>query len=332
LVIGRFNPVTRGIMPFLVGANRAPYGSFWFYNSLGAALWVVLSVALGYALGLGYSAAATAAVWSRFLLLAVITSVLIIWGYRFVNIRFHIFRRYELFALGLNLASLFFLAWTIGDATAKLPYLAPFDLWVNALSASIAASGAGPVAVKAAAWVSAAGSVTMVSIFTVLGGMILAYRKRWRSAALMLLSVGGTAFWVGWIKDLALRFRPDNLIVLAHHPAGLGLFFDQAASAAVQDSFPSGHAAFAAAFFVIIAYLTAPKIRSWVKRELFMVVYVLGIISVGLSRLVLNVHWASDVIAGWSLGVFCATASIILVRYLGTLLAGKIREIPGPYS
>jgi membrane-associated phospholipid phosphatase len=56
------------------------------------------------------------------------------------------------------------------------------------------------------------------------------------------------------------------------------------------------------------------------------------VILIGLSRLILNVHWASDIIAGWSLGIFCATASILLVRYVGTLFTGKIGEISGANS
>jgi membrane protein DedA with SNARE-associated domain len=332
LVIGRFNPVTRGIMPFLVGANRAPYKSFWFYNGLGAVLWVVLSVALGYCLGLGYSAVAATVAWGRFLVMAAIASVLIVWSYRFVNIRFHIFRRYELFALGLNLLSLCFLAWTIGDVFTSPPYLAGFDLWASALSVSMAGSAAGPRIAETAAWVSAVGGVTTVGILTVIGGMIMAYRKRWRSAAIMLLSVGSTALSVGWLKDLVLRVRPDGLVgLIPAPPAGLGIFFDHA-SLISDPSFPSGHAAFAAAFFVVVAYLLSFRVRSWIKRELLMTGCVLLTIAIGLSRLVLNVHWASDVIAGWSLGIFCATASILLVRYAGTLLAGKIREAPLSHS
>ena len=59
------------------------------------------------------------------------------------------------------------------------------------------------------------------------------------------------------------------------------------------------------------------------KREGFIALCVLAIIAVGVSRVMLNVHWASDVIAGWSLGVFCATGSILFVRYIGVLVLGK---------
>jgi undecaprenyl-diphosphatase len=79
----------------------------------------------------------------------------------------------------------------------------------------------------------------------------------------------------------------------------------------------------AAAFFIILAYLLAPKIHSWIKRELMIVICVLVVIAIGLSRIILNVHWFSDVIGGWSLGIFFATASILLVRYVGVLVIKK---------
>ena len=116
-----------------------------------------------------------------------------------------------------------------------------------------------------------------------------------------------TAFALGILKEFFMRVRPDNaLIIMVNDP-----------------SFPSGHAGMAAAFFVVLAYFLAPKIHSWVKRELMIIICVLIVFAIGLSRLILNVHWTSDVIAGWSLGVFMATGSILLVRYLGALVTRK---------
>ena len=306
LIIGRFNPVTRGIMPFLVGAGGVTPRSFWPFNIIGAFLWVVCSVFLGYILGLGYHAAA--GMFGKMIVVAVIASVLIIWGYRFVNARFHIFRRYELFALGLNVLSLCALARIIQDAFSSRSFMAGFDLWANGRSALLAASPNGPFWAAVASSVSSIGGLVTVTVLTVAVGIFLAFRRKWRSAAVLLLSVGSAALSVGWMKSFFMIVRPANSLIPA---------------LAADPSFPSAHAAFAAAFAIAVVYLAAPHIRSWVARESFMTLCVLGAIAVGLSRIVLNAHWASDVIAGWALGVFCATGSILLVRYIGELVMGK---------
>ncbi|HEX7724573.1 MAG TPA: bifunctional DedA family/phosphatase PAP2 family protein [Candidatus Paceibacterota bacterium] len=320
LVFGRFNPVTRGLMPFFVGANKTNAKHFWMWNTVGTLLWIGSSIVIGYAVSLGFHAVEGWA--SRALLIAIIAAVLIIWGYRFVNIRFHIFKRYELFVLGLNIASLLVFFRMIEDAYSATPFLASFDLYVNALMNTLV-THAGPWLVEAAAWVSALGGNVMMVLLAVVGGIVLATHRKWRSVVILLSSVGTTAFLTGWFKDFIGRFRPENF--MTPHAGGLlGSLFDTQ-QIFNDPSFPSAHAAFAAAFFLAITYLIVPRIRSLVSRELVILGAVILTLVVGVSRLILSVHWASDVIAGWALGIFCATASILFVRYVGTLLVGKVQ-------
>jgi undecaprenyl-diphosphatase len=107
------------------------------------------------------------------------------------------------------------------------------------------------------------------------------------------------------MKGIVERVRPENALNL------YGM---------TDPSFPSGHAALAAAFFVALAYVFAPHINSWIKRETAIAFCVVAALAVGMSRIILNVHWASDVIAGWCLGVFLTTLSVLCVRYIGFLL------------
>jgi undecaprenyl-diphosphatase len=320
LVLGRFNPVTRGLMPFFVGASKAKVGSFWLWNMIGTILWVGTSIGIGYALSFGFTAVAG---WtSRALVAALIVAILIVWGYKFVNVRFHIFKRYELFVLGLNIASLLVFFRMVEDASSVRPFLTSFDLYVNGAMNSLAAH-AGPWLTQMAAWTSALGGTTIIAALTVVAGIAYASRRRWRSAAIMLFSVGSTAFMAGWLKDIVGRYRPENFIT-PHLTGHLSYLFDRATIFS-DPSFPSAHAAFAAAFFVALTYLTAPKLKNLIARELFILAAVVLTVAVGASRLILSVHWASDVIAGWSLGVFCATAMILFVKYVGALLVGKVQ-------
>jgi undecaprenyl-diphosphatase len=300
MVLGRLSPITRALMPFLVGTGKTSASKFWMFNFIGAAIWVGSSIILGYVFSFGYHAAA--GYFGRAVVIALVIAGLMAWGYRFINVRFHIFRKYELVALIINSISLIILAFMVRDAWSSTSLMANFDIWVNGFMND----QVGPIMIVVAEWVSLIGSVVVpVSAGLIIVGIFL-WRGRWRSAAIMLLSVGSAFVLFNFMKEFFLRARPENALQLLPDP-----------------SFPSGHATMAATFFFVCAYLFSRKFKHWVWRESFIVVCALATIAIGLSRIVLNVHWVSDVIAGWALGIFCATASIILVRYVGELFRGK---------
>jgi undecaprenyl-diphosphatase len=115
-----------------------------------------------------------------------------------------------------------------------------------------------------------------------------------------------TAVISGLLKTYFMSPRPINSVITLLDP-----------------SFPSSHASMAAAVLFVVLYIFAPTIKSWIKRETMIVICVIGIIAIGASRLILNVHWFSDIIAGWSVGIFVATGSVILVKYISELLIKK---------
>ena len=74
-------------------------------------------------------------------------------------------------------------------------------------------------------------------------------------------------------------------------------------------AFPSGHATNAAALFVSVSLvMVATLARSRRQRVVLIVAGSLAVLLVGSSRLVLGVHWPSDVLAGWALGTAVASA------------------------
>jgi membrane protein DedA with SNARE-associated domain len=303
LLVGRFNPFTRPFMPFIVGTSHVKVGTFWIFNIIGGIVWATVSVMLGYTFGFGYHVAAQYI--GKGVIAAILVTILIVWGYKFVNIRFHIFRRYELFALTFNILSFWVLAKAIQDAWAFQSYMAEFDIWLNQFMEHFT-SQILPIAAKIAGLTSTIGSTAMTCGLGILIGFGFIYYRKWRSAAVIVLSIASTSIMVELMKNFFMRTRPENALRIL-----------------TDYSFPSGHAALAAAFFIAVIYLFTPKIHSWIRRELFIVVSVLSIIAIGLSRLVLNVHWFSDIVAGWSLGIFCATATILIVRYISVLLLRK---------
>jgi undecaprenyl-diphosphatase len=301
MIIGRMNPLTRALMPFLVGTGGTSVTKFWVFNVIGGVIWAVGSIMIGYVLGFGYHAAA--GYFGRAVVIAIVAAVLIIWGYRFVNMRFHIFRRYELLVLALGILSLWSLSKMVQDAWSPMPFMAGFDLWVY----SFMAVHVGPMLASVANMVTTVGGTAVTGGLGILFSIYFAFRRKWRSAAIMFVSICSASASVSFLKEFFMRPRPLHGLV----------YVDP-----TDWSFPSGHATLAAAFFFAIAYLLAPKIRSWVAREIFVALCILSIIAIGLSRIILNVHWVSDIIAGWSLGIFCAASSILLVRYVGLVLLG----------
>ncbi|MCL2341854.1 MAG: VTT domain-containing protein [Firmicutes bacterium] len=51
LVLSRFMPIIRTIVPFLLGAGKMNYKKYFIYNSIGGILWVLLFLNLGYFFG-----------------------------------------------------------------------------------------------------------------------------------------------------------------------------------------------------------------------------------------------------------------------------------------
>ncbi len=301
IILGKFSPVTRPLTPFLVGASGVHIRTFWFFNTIGSILWVVVSVMIGYIFGASYDIVAR--YFGTLIFIAIVSSILIILAYRFVNTRFHIFKKYELFVLGLNLISLWTLAKTIQDSLSATSFMANFDISTNLFMIQHVLPSMMPV------WnfITNIGSTVVMIVLGLSIGLVFLFKQKWRRAFIMLSSIILTAGAVTFMKHLFMRSRPND---------ALSFFTDP--------SFPSGHAALAAAFFVALAYICAPRFETWVKREAFIALSVVLVILIGLSRVILNVHWASDVIAGWSLGIFIASSSILLVRYAGAMLWKKL--------
>lgn len=107
------------------------------------------------------------------------------------------------------------------------------------------------------------------------------------------------------IKALVDRPRPsDSLVKVIDHE--------------LDPSFPSGHVVFYTVFFgfLIAVMLRNPKIPKLVKIPVIISSSIL-IIVISFSRIYLGAHWASDVLAGYLLGIICLT--VLIKYYLGKM-------------
>jgi undecaprenyl-diphosphatase len=126
-------------------------------------------------------------------------------------------------------------------------------------------------------------------LWTVVGAaaLILAIRRRWGLASYLLVTGAGALVLDPVLKALVGRLRPVVAHPIAH---GTG------------NSFPSGHSLGSIVCYgaVLLAFLPAVRGR-W--RTLFVAAVVTLVALIGISRILLGVHYISDVIGGWALGV-----------------------------
>ena len=133
------------------------------------------------------------------------------------------------------------------------------------------------------------GSVGVLAVLAIAAGGLLWWRGARLSVVLApALALGSAAVAVAVLKPLIHRARP---------PLSLRLVTEN------EPSFPSGHATDSAALFLTVGLLVAVVIlRRPITRVLVVGISGLAAILIGLSRLVLGVHWPTDVLAGWCLG------------------------------
>lgn len=124
----------------------------------------------------------------------------------------------------------------------------------------------------------------------------LLWRRQLRAALFLLVTVEGSALVLSLAKWAAGRSRPESALV---HAAG--------------SSFPSGHALGMLVIVTAVLIAAWPRLRPGVVRQLSLAAGVLVILSVGVGRVILNVHHPSDVLAGWALGAALLLLSVQII-------------------
>jgi undecaprenyl-diphosphatase len=136
-----------------------------------------------------------------------------------------------------------------------------------------------------------------LSVLGAVVALVLVRERSWLDLAFFLAAFLGTQIVVGLLKGAFERPRP-----------AVGPRVDLPESFA----FPSGHAAAGVASLGAVAVLASerlpsPRARAW----LWSLVAVAGI-AVGLSRIALNVHYVTDVLAGWCVGLAWLSACLLV--------------------
>ncbi|WP_211339132.1 phosphatase PAP2 family protein [Salana multivorans] len=177
------------------------------------------------------------------------------------------------------------------------------DLGASTWAASVRA--AAPWTETVALWLNWVGG-GFVAIWVVpaaiLVGLLLA--RRWRGAVTTAVALIVSAGAVQLVKNSFDRVRPETTLVTSDH-----------------GSFPSGHTANAATLAVLAVVLVPPAWRRWTA-----LVGALWVVVMATSRLILSIHWATDLVGGAFAGLGAALVVVAL------LPAGRRIRLPPPGS
>lgn len=292
IILGRFNSLTRSFAPFIAGATETPFSRFMIFNIIGGAAWAITFVIVGYVFGESYQAAAKYI--GGFVTVAIVASIVIVYTYRFVNKRKHIFSKYHLYTLIVNVLSLYVFSKMVedvidGESVTKL------DVWLN----QMVTTWWSPNLNDAFVFITNIASPLNLSLLSVILAILFLVKKKWYYFVLLTTGMAGGLLFMTIIKLLMHRDRPLNHLI---ETSGY--------------SFPSGHATMAIIFFIIILFALKDDIKNKLIRIVFILSSIVAFLLIGFSRVYLNVHWLSDVVAGFALGLFWVTLLVLIFKFI----------------
>jgi undecaprenyl-diphosphatase len=153
----------------------------------------------------------------------------------------------------------------------------------------------------AAREITALGSATILLFVTLSVVGYLWLERRYGLLALVLASTFGGVLIATLLKDVLGRPRPT---VVPHLVA------------VTSPSFPSGHSMLSTTVYLTLGALLTRVPADRATKLYFVLLPSMLVVSIGLSRIYLGVHYPSDVLGGWVGGLVWALACLVVAREL----------------
>ena len=332
IFIGRWISLVRAFAPFIAGSSGMGYRGFVPYSILGTGLWASLHILIGYFFSRSIETAGHYAARGAFLLATLIALVIgTVYLVRFLKVeanRERVVRWMEEHRLTAWMVELarrpqFRFLWdrvtpggTFGLEFTSLMAALAVSLFVLVAYTVIVSGDAGPTpgdetAIEVVEWLQTGFLTSLAKVVTffgsggltwalaVVGAALLAWRRRWVEFWVLLAGMMITQIGIWELKDAVDRPRPPEPLVSSS-----------------GSSFPSGHAAHSV-IYLWLAVTIVLRLRPGMARATAVVVTGIVLTAlVGLSRVYLDVHYLSDVNAGWALGAaafsFCALVGLVV--------------------
>ncbi len=334
IFIGRFISLVRAFAPFIAGSSGMSYRAFVPYSVLGTGLWASAHILVGYFFARSIETAGKYAAKGAFLLA---TLIVVVAGFIFLTRHFRVAEnRAEavrwmeghgatrwLVILGRRYRRQFRFLWdrvtpggTFGLEFTSLMATLAVALFVLIAYVVVISGDPGPTpgdetAIELVGHLRAGWLTDISKVITFLGSgaftwslaavcaALLAARRRWTEFGVLLAGMAIASIGFTEIKAAVDRPRPEGGLVHTH-----------------GSSFPSGHATHSV-LYIWLAVTIVMRLRPGMARVAAVVAtgFVLTVL-VGLSRVYLDVHYLSDVSAGWALGAaafsFCAAIGLVI--------------------
>jgi undecaprenyl-diphosphatase len=283
LIFSRFIPGVRPIVAYLSGISKIRFSEFLLYNLIGSAIWCTTFIGMGFVLGENWRVLENLA--KGYIYIALLLLVFI-----FVVIRY--FGKYRIMIFSIAFPVMIFIR--LSEELIR-NQLATFDQDIYGFLAGFISKDM-TVVMKAFTFI---GSSPTVIIIAVLSFIILRKSQRYFLYGHFIAANLG----ITWIFDEAFKLlfhrqRP-NILRLAE---------------ASGFSFPSGHSMVSMSFYGLILYFVYINTENHFRKYTFTVLLGLMILFIGISRIYLGVHYASDVLAGFSAGFAWVAIFITLIN------------------
>jgi undecaprenyl-diphosphatase len=296
VIIGRFIGLVRALAPFTAGTSGWRYRTYLPYCVVGTGLWSAAFCLIGYFASRAINEAVHIAGQVTFSLgvlaaigVAIYVAVTYI-GRASERERF----RVEVIVLAATAAVGIVALVGYGIHFGSHPGPTPLDHSAFDVAGDLRTGRLVDVA-KVVTWLGS--SAVMVPV-ALIAGVALGIRRQWSDLIVLAVAVAVTLIAAGEVKALVDRPRPPDPLI-----------------ATASSSYPSAHAAHAV-IYPFLAFLIVARVRLRASRvTAVLVIGFLIALIVGLTRVYLRAHYATDVLGGWGLGAaaFAIPAAIALL-------------------
>ncbi len=339
IFLGRFIPSVKEVVPFIAGTIKMNRRIFLFWNTLGAVGWGLEWVLAGYLFAQSLNVAAiwlsraglflgallligilfylvkwlvitrgeqfwraAASLWTAFIQTVSANRVFLTWIQKHPKIAAFSKKRVDttrfsglpLTLLSLALIYLFILfAGLVEELITSEPVVAA-DIRIANLMSIFRTARLTDIFI----WITLLGKSQVLIAFIITAALLLFIWRKYTYILPLFVSVIGSGLFAFLGKMAIHRPRPETALYTENY-----------------FSFPSAHATIALSFYGFLAYIVLRRLSSWKSKVNLLFVSVLIILTIGLSRIYLGVHYISDIWSGYLIGAMWLLIAVSMAEW-----------------